>query len=143
MSLTINNMQKLYSNSYVVKYNKVKKERSSFVHFHFLPPTQKPASFATNDISVCVCLCVCVGSCSGNTLSPWRHLERLIGYCRWNKPRTHHTKSLLFFFMCLETVHLCSVKVKQKTLLCCRWQTSPCIYPSLVNFLCLGQDVRF
>ena len=76
---------------------------------------------------VCVCVCVCVGSGSGNTLSQWRHLERLSGYCRWNKPHVRLTKSLLFsffFFLWLETVHRCSAKVRHRRL-CCLQQQAP------------------
>lgn len=46
------------------------------------------------------CMCVRVLAAIVETVCPSGDIWKLGGYCRWNKPHTHHTKSLLLVFSC-------------------------------------------
>lgn len=66
-------------------------------HLHVLPQLQKNAILYHQWHQ---CMFVRVLAAIVETVCPSGDIWKLGGYCRWNKPHTHHTKSLLLVFSC-------------------------------------------
>lgn len=86
------------------------------------------------------CMFVRVLAAIVETVCPSGDIWKLGGYCRWNKPHTHHTKSLLLVF-------------GNRPMLFCEGETEKTVVLSAaykhlhftlvtVEFLCAGHDVR-
>lgn len=74
------------------------------------------------------CMFVRVLAAIVETVCPSGDIWKLGGYCRWNKPHTHHTKSLLLIFSCIW---------KPSITVLWRWERKDCCV------ICSGQAPAF